>query len=66
MERVQHALETVPEMEWLNLSRGLGTERETFGPNGVVTGNVMDETAVRGSYTRWKELMARDVRLSVR
>jgi hypothetical protein len=65
MERVQYALTTIPEMEWINLSKGLGTDRETVGPDGVVTGNVMDETAVRGSYTRWKELMARDVRLAV-
>jgi hypothetical protein len=52
-------------MEWLNLSRGLGTDRERVEFNGVVTGNIMDETGVRGSYHRWIELMNREVRLSV-
>lgn len=61
MERVQYAITTIPEMEWLDFSRGFGTDRETVGPDGVVTGNIMDETAVRGSYFRWKELMNRDV-----
>ena len=65
MERVQAAISAVPEMEWLDFSRGFGTDRETAGPDGVVTGNVTDETAVRGSYFRWKELMNRDVQLKV-
>lgn len=65
MERVQEALTTIPEMEWLDFSRGLGTERESVDDNGVITGNVMDDTGVRGSYHWWRELMNRDVRLSV-
>jgi phenylpropionate dioxygenase-like ring-hydroxylating dioxygenase large terminal subunit len=65
MERSQQALTLIPEMEWLNLSRGLGTSRERVESNGVITGNIMDETGVRGSYHRWIELMNREVRLSV-
>ncbi len=65
MERIQDALAVIPEMEWLDFSRGLGTDRESVDASGVVTGNVMDDTGVRGSYLRWKELMNRDVRLTV-
>ena len=65
LERIQYALETIPEMAWVDLSRGLGTDRESIGPDGVVTGNVMDETGIRGAYDRWKELMGREVRLAV-
>jgi phenylpropionate dioxygenase-like ring-hydroxylating dioxygenase large terminal subunit len=61
-ERIQHALATIPEMEWLDFSKGLGTDREATGPDGAVTGNVSDETGIRGSYFHWKELMSRDVR----
>jgi phenylpropionate dioxygenase-like ring-hydroxylating dioxygenase large terminal subunit len=60
IERVQHALSTIPEMEWVDYSRGLGTNRETFETNGVITGNIMDETGLRGSYKRWQQLMDRD------
>jgi hypothetical protein len=65
MERIQQGLTSIPEMEWLDYSRGLGTDREKVEPDGAVTGNVMDETAMRGSYRRWKELMNREVHLSV-
>jgi benzoate/toluate 1,2-dioxygenase subunit alpha len=61
-ERIQHALTTIPEMEWVDFSKGLGTGREVFGADGVVTGAVSDETGIRGAYTWWRELMGRDVR----
>jgi len=61
-ERIQHALTTIPEMEWLDFSKGLGTDREVFEGNGVVRGAVSDETGIRGSYSYWKELMSRDIR----
>lgn len=60
-ERIQHSLTTIPEMEWLDFSKGLGTDREVVGPDGAITGNVSDETGIRGSYFYWKELMSRDV-----
>ena len=64
MERVQDALEKVPEVEWLDYSRGLGTDRESKQPSGAIRGNVMDETGLRGSYEQWLNLMSRDVRLT--
>ncbi len=60
-ERIQHALTTIPEMEWLDFSKGLGTDREIFEENGVVKGAVSDETGIRGTYNFWKEIMSRDV-----
>jgi phenylpropionate dioxygenase-like ring-hydroxylating dioxygenase large terminal subunit len=65
MERVQEALEKIPEVEWLDYSRGLGTNRESKQPNGAIRGNVMDETGQRGSYEQWRTLMNRSVRLTV-
>lgn len=59
-ERIQHALMTIPEMEWLDFSKGLGTDRETMNDDGSVSGNISDETGIRGSYMYWKELMNRD------
>jgi hypothetical protein len=61
-ERIQHSLATIPEMEWLDFSKGLGTDRESTGADGAVTGNVSDETGIRGAYFWWKELMSRNVR----
>ena len=60
-ERIQHSLSTIPEMEWVDFSKGLGTERESTGTDGAITGAVSDETGIRGAYTYWRELMARDV-----
>ena len=60
-ERVQQGLSTIPEMEWVDFSKGLGTDREVVGPDGAITGNVSDETGMRGSYFWWKELMRRNV-----
>jgi len=61
-ERIQSSLANIPEMEWLDFSKGLGTARETVGADGSVTGNVSDETGIRGSYGYWKTLMQSDVR----
>lgn len=63
-ERMQYALETIPEMEWISVSRGLGTDREADEGNGVVRGNIMDETGIRGSYHHWVTLMNADTKLS--
>jgi len=64
-ERIQHSLEAIPEMEWVDFSKGLGTEREVVGTDGAIRGNVADETGIRGSYFHWKELMGRNVRTQV-
>jgi phenylpropionate dioxygenase-like ring-hydroxylating dioxygenase large terminal subunit len=61
-ERIQQGLANIPEMEWVDFSKGLGTEREVVNADGSITGNVSDETGIRGAYTWWKELMRRDVR----
>ena len=60
-ERIQHSLSTIPEMEWVDFSKGLGTSRESVGADGTITGAVSDETGIRGAYTYWRELMGRDV-----
>jgi Ring hydroxylating alpha subunit (catalytic domain) len=59
-EQMQTVLTNIPEMEWLDMSRGLGTEREVDEGGGVIRGNIMDETAIRRSYDRWNELMNLD------
>jgi phenylpropionate dioxygenase-like ring-hydroxylating dioxygenase large terminal subunit len=58
MERAQYALSLIPEMEWLNVSKGLGTDREVVAPDGSITAKLNDDTTIRKSYERWKELMA--------
>lgn len=47
-------------MEWVDFSKGLGTDRESVGPDGVVTGAVSDETGIRSAYQHWLVLMERD------
>jgi phenylpropionate dioxygenase-like ring-hydroxylating dioxygenase large terminal subunit len=64
MEQVQNTLTTIPEMEWLDVSRGMC--RQTVDPEtGVVTSNKTDDTAIRGSYDHWKRVMSSDVATSV-
>jgi len=41
--------------EWLELSRGI--EREVTDADGIITGNITDETTQRAFYRRWKALM---------
>ena len=63
MEQVQNCMETIPEMEWLDLSRG--SIRQTVHPNGSITSNKTDDTANRGGYFFWRDLMNKDVKLAV-
>jgi phenylpropionate dioxygenase-like ring-hydroxylating dioxygenase large terminal subunit len=64
MELIQNTLTTIPEMEWLDVSRGMC--RQTVDPQtGVITSNKTDDTAIRGSYEHWKRLMNRDVKTMV-
>ena len=63
-ELVQHTLAVIPEMEWLDVSRGLC--RQTVDEKtGVITSNKTDDTAIRGGYDWWRTLMNRDVRTTV-
>lgn len=64
-ERIQKALSTTPEMPWLDFSKGLGTERESFAEDGSVTGNISDETGIRGSYQWWLTLMNREIQTAL-
>lgn len=63
LEQVQDCIETIPEMEWLDLSRGM--VRQTVHATGAITSNKTDDTANRGGYFYWRDLMSRDVKLSV-
>ena len=60
-ERIQHSLTTIPEMQWVDFSKGLGTDRESIADDGSITGAVSDETGIRGAYQHWVELMERTV-----
>jgi len=63
-ELVQHTLTVIPEMEWLDISRG--TCRQSVDEKtGVITSNKTDDTAIRGGYDWWRTLMNRDVRTTV-
>jgi phenylpropionate dioxygenase-like ring-hydroxylating dioxygenase large terminal subunit len=63
MEEIQQTLGCVPELEWLDFSRGLS--RESADSHGIITGDKTDETPVRHAYTHWARLMDREVKLSV-
>ena len=65
-ERIQEALTTIPEMEWIDVSRGWGTDREARTPDGAITGSVTDETGIRAGYERWAELMSHELQTVVR
>jgi len=60
-ERMQISLANIPEMEWVDFSKGLGTDREQLQSDGSVRGNISDETGMRAAYQRWKELMSSDI-----
>jgi phenylpropionate dioxygenase-like ring-hydroxylating dioxygenase large terminal subunit len=65
-ERIQEALTTIPEMEWVDVSRGWATDREARTADGTITGDVTDETGIRAGYERWAELMSGELRTAVR
>jgi phenylpropionate dioxygenase-like ring-hydroxylating dioxygenase large terminal subunit len=60
-ERTQDALTTAPESEWVDVSRGWGTDREWREPGGALAGNIADETGIRSGYEEWRKLMSRGV-----
>ena len=57
MERCHHGLATIPEVEWVDFSRG--SNRETKMPNGAISADYTDDSPRRLGYQWWKELMNR-------
>ena len=55
MERCHHGLATIPEVEWIDLSRG--ANRETQDANGVISADYTDDSPRRLGYAWWKEIM---------
>jgi phenylpropionate dioxygenase-like ring-hydroxylating dioxygenase large terminal subunit len=55
LEEVQKCLTLIPEMEWIDVSRGMA--REFINEKGILTSNKTDDTAIRGSYRHWLALM---------
>lgn len=55
MRRAPIGLEADRGDDWVYFARGL--DRETVLPNGVIEGDPTDETAHRGFYRRWREMM---------
>ena len=50
---------TIPEVEWVNIGRGLGVPgRQTVDEHGVISGPVTDELYLRHYYQEWKRLMS--------
>lgn len=47
----------IPEMEWIDISRGAGTDRDKTDHQGVVKGPVTDEHHIRGYFQEWTRLM---------
>lgn len=64
-EEAQRGL-TIPEIEWVDVSRGLGTDREWLDERGILTGPVTDEFEVRHYFEEWRRLMTDDFELAVR
>jgi phenylpropionate dioxygenase-like ring-hydroxylating dioxygenase large terminal subunit len=64
MELIQHTLTVIPEMEWLDVSRGMVRQR-VDEKTGVITSNKTDDTAIRGAYDYWRHLMSRDMKTCV-
>ena len=63
-EEAQRGMQ-IPEIEWIDVSRGLGTDRETMDDDGVVSGPVTDEHHIRAYFEEWRRLMESDLRLEV-
>ena len=47
----------IPEMEWIDISRGANTDREKTDKHGVVIGPPTDEHHIRGYFQEWSRLM---------
>ncbi len=47
----------IPEVEWIDISRGVGTGCEVTGADGVVEGPITHEHHIRGYFQEWTRLM---------
>jgi phenylpropionate dioxygenase-like ring-hydroxylating dioxygenase large terminal subunit len=56
-ERVQQGL-AIPEMEWLDVSRGLGSPRDHLDPDGNATGPISSEAPQRGYLAEYRRLLS--------
>jgi phenylpropionate dioxygenase-like ring-hydroxylating dioxygenase large terminal subunit len=61
--RVQRGLTSCPEVEWVDMSRGI--DREFIDTAGCPTGKVTDETGPRGAYAEWKRVMSDEIELTI-
>jgi hypothetical protein len=59
-ERVQRGL-GIPEMEWVDVSRGLGDDTDVELPDGTVVGPITSEAPMRGYLARYERLMSTEV-----
>ncbi len=55
-ERMQHAFETIPEAPWIDMSRGLHTDR-VDPETGVIHGLVTSDAGMRSYYAHYKRMM---------
>lgn len=59
-ERVQQGL-GIPEMEWIDVSRGLDGSADVPGPDGTVSGPITSEAPQRGYLAHYARLMSTEV-----
>lgn len=59
MERAHQGLVSIPEVEWIDLSKGLNTTREQALEDGRIRAHGNDDTSIRESYVTWLDLMTR-------
>ena len=64
-ERVQQGL-AIPEMEWIDVSRGLRDGPDVPAADGVVTGPITSEAPQRGYLARYRDLLTTEVITRVR
>ena len=58
-ERAQRGLAQVPEVEWVDVSRGLGAG-DWVDDDGLPTGSITSEAPMRGYLRRYRDLMLRE------
>ncbi len=63
-ERCQQGLATMPEVEWVDMSKGLGHPLDEADPGGIVRAPVTWEGPMRGYLRAWRELMGAEVKLT--
>jgi hypothetical protein len=58
-ERVQEGL-SIPEIEWVDVSRGLVDGVDQAGPDGIITGPITSEAPQRGYLAHYAHLLTAD------